>query len=101
MQKMRFLGFAKSSLSRTSLLNLYYQTQNHEKLENLVREMEEGGTKFSKYTFGTLISAYRATSRMEGIDKLLALLEYDPIRSLHLDWTLYAITTTLVDCLPK
>ena len=91
MQKMRHLGFARSSLSRSCLLNLYYQTQNHEKLENLVREMQEDGIKFSNYTFGTLINAYAATSNREGIDKLLAQLEDDPIRSLHLDWSLYAI----------
>ncbi|KAL4395455.1 hypothetical protein AHAS_Ahas02G0253700 [Arachis hypogaea] len=35
MEKMRALGFARSILSRNVLLNLYYQTQNYDKLENL------------------------------------------------------------------
>ncbi|KAL1369308.1 hypothetical protein AAHE18_02G186900 [Arachis hypogaea] len=37
MEKMRALGFARSILSRNVLLNLYYQTQNYDKLENLPR----------------------------------------------------------------
>ncbi|XP_016196111.1 pentatricopeptide repeat-containing protein At2g20710, mitochondrial [Arachis ipaensis] len=73
MEKMRALGFATSILSRNVLLNLYYQTQNYDKLENLVCEMQEEGINFNSYTFGTLISAYAASSNTEGIDKLLAL----------------------------
>ncbi|XP_057756450.1 pentatricopeptide repeat-containing protein At2g20710, mitochondrial-like [Arachis stenosperma] len=61
MEKMRALGFAMSIFSRNVLLNLYYQTQNYDKLENL------------------------------GIDKLLAQLEHNRIWYWHLDWTVYAI----------
>ncbi|XLR14663.1 hypothetical protein S83_042601 [Arachis hypogaea] len=91
MEKMRALGFARSILSRNVLLNLYYQTQNYDKLENLICEMQEEGINFNSYTFGTLISAYAATSKTEGIGKLLAQLEHNRIRYWHLDWTVYAI----------
>ncbi|QHO25668.1 hypothetical protein HN51_048975 [Arachis hypogaea] len=91
MEKMRASGFARSILSRNVLLNLYYQTQNYDKLENLVCEMQEEGINFNSYTFGTLISAYAATSNTEGIDKLLAQLEHNWIQYWHLDWTVYAI----------
>ncbi|XP_057745650.1 pentatricopeptide repeat-containing protein At2g20710, mitochondrial-like [Arachis stenosperma] len=90
MEKMRALGFARSILSRNVLLNLYYQTQNYDKLENLVCEMQEG-INFNSYTFGTLISAFAATSKAEGIDKLLTQLEHNRIQYWHLDCTVYAI----------
>nr|XP_025637965.1 pentatricopeptide repeat-containing protein At2g20710, mitochondrial [Arachis hypogaea] len=66
-------------------------SKNYDKLENLICEMQEEGINFNSYTFGTLISAYAATSKTEGIGKLLAQLEHNRIRYWHLDWTVYAI----------
>ncbi|KAG6693937.1 hypothetical protein I3842_09G025600 [Carya illinoinensis] len=40
MQKMRDLGLDRTTVSYNVLLNLYYQTRNHEKLDTLVHEME-------------------------------------------------------------
>ncbi|KAJ0041239.1 hypothetical protein Pint_26647 [Pistacia integerrima] len=87
MQKMRDLGFARTSLAYNVLLNLYYQTANYKKLDSLMHEMQEKGIAHDKFTMGIRLSAFGATSDVEGIDKTLAVMESDP--DVVVDWTVY------------
>ncbi|XP_024191142.2 pentatricopeptide repeat-containing protein At2g20710, mitochondrial [Rosa chinensis] len=89
MQKMRDLGFCRTSWSYNDLLNLYYKTGNHEKFDSLMSEMEENGIGFDRFTYGIRLSAAAAASDLEGIDKILAEWESDP--KILVDWTNYAI----------
>ncbi|XP_031265364.1 pentatricopeptide repeat-containing protein At2g20710, mitochondrial-like [Pistacia vera] len=87
MQKMRDLGFARTSLAYNVLLNLYYQTANYEKLNSLMHEMQEKGIACDKITMGIRLNAFGATSDVEAIDKTLAMMESDP--NFVWDWTVY------------
>ncbi|XP_062003898.1 pentatricopeptide repeat-containing protein At2g20710, mitochondrial-like [Rosa rugosa] len=89
MQKMRDLGFSRTSLSYNVLLNLYYKTGHCAKFDSLMSEMEENGIGFDRFTYGIRLSAAAAASDLEGIDKILAEWESDP-KSL-LDWINYAV----------
>ncbi|KAM5559184.1 pentatricopeptide repeat-containing protein [Rosa sericea] len=89
MQKMRDLGFSRTSLSYNVLLNLYYKTGHRAKFDSLMSEMEENGIGFDRFTYGIRLSAAAAASDLEGIDKILAECESDP-KSL-VSWTTYAV----------
>lgn len=71
MQKMRDLGLDRITVSYNVLLNLYYQSRNHEKLDTLVHKMEEKGIPFDKFSFDIRLSACSAASNFEGIYKIL------------------------------
>ncbi|KAJ0028316.1 hypothetical protein Pint_36308 [Pistacia integerrima] len=78
MQKMRDLGLARTSLPYNDLLNLYYRTANYKKLDSLMHEMQEKCIGHDKVTMCIRISAFGATSDVEGIDKTLAMMKSDP-----------------------
>ncbi|XP_031265403.1 pentatricopeptide repeat-containing protein At2g20710, mitochondrial-like [Pistacia vera] len=89
MQEMGDLGlFARTPLMYNSMLYLYYQTGNYEKLDSLMREMEEKGIGYDKKTFCIRLSAYAAASDVEGIDKIVNLMESNPI--VLVGWETYA-----------
>ncbi|KAJ0027698.1 hypothetical protein Pint_36299 [Pistacia integerrima] len=56
-------------LAYNVLLNLYYQTANYKKHESHIHEMQEKGIGHDKFTMGIRLSAFGATSDVEGIDK--------------------------------
>ncbi|KAJ0028799.1 hypothetical protein Pint_36289 [Pistacia integerrima] len=89
MQEISDLGlFAGVPLIYNSMLNLYYKTGNYEKFDSLIREMEEKGIGYNKMTFCIRLNAYAATSDVEGIDKIVNLMESYP--TVLLDWEFYA-----------
>ncbi|XP_031283658.1 pentatricopeptide repeat-containing protein At2g20710, mitochondrial-like [Pistacia vera] len=89
MQEMGDLGlFARTPLIYNSMLNLYYKTGNYEKFDSLIHEMEEKGISSNKITFCIRLNAYAATSDVEGIDKIVNLMESCP--TVLLDWEFYA-----------
>lgn len=77
-QKMKELGFIKSSLSYNVMLGLYSRVGKHEKLKVLIQEMEGNGIKCDQYTFNILLNAYAVTYDIEGMEKLLKEMEDDP-----------------------
>ncbi|XP_050383317.1 pentatricopeptide repeat-containing protein At2g20710, mitochondrial-like [Argentina anserina] len=87
-QRMRDLGFSRTSWSYNCLLNLYYKTENHEKFDSLLGEMEEKGIPFDSFTYGIRLGAAAAASDLEEIDKIMTEWESNP--SVYLDWSNYA-----------
>ncbi|KAJ0028807.1 hypothetical protein Pint_36280 [Pistacia integerrima] len=92
MQKMKYLGLAKYPLVYNTLLKLDYQNENYEKLDSLMHEMEEKGIGCDKVTFGIRLSAYAATSDVNGIEDTVTLMESDS--SGVLDWETYFIAAS-------
>ncbi|XP_031265388.1 pentatricopeptide repeat-containing protein At2g20710, mitochondrial-like [Pistacia vera] len=89
MQEMSDLGFfIRTPLLYNSMLNLYYKTGNFEKFDSLIHEMEEKGISYNKMTFCIRLNAYAAASDVEGIDKIVNMMEFYP--TVLLDWELYA-----------
>ncbi|XP_031283144.1 pentatricopeptide repeat-containing protein At2g20710, mitochondrial-like [Pistacia vera] len=88
MQEMSDLGLSPRTPSvYNSMLNLYYQTGNYEKLDSLMHEMKEKGIGYDKITCSIRLSAYAAASDVEGIDKIVNLMESNP--TVLLDWKIY------------
>lgn len=88
-EKMRDLGFARTSLAYNVLLSLYYKTGNTDKFDVLLNVMEESGIGCDRFTYGIRLSAYTAASDHEGIDKVLAEWESNP--GFQLNWTSYSV----------
>ncbi|KAA8524401.1 hypothetical protein F0562_010808 [Nyssa sinensis] len=89
MQKMRDLGFSRTSLSYNAMLKLYSQMGKDEKLDFLMAEMEEKGISCDKFTFNIRLNAYAAASDIEGMEKLLMKMEVYPLFSI--DWNAYVV----------
>jgi pentatricopeptide repeat protein len=89
MQKMRELGFLKTSLSYNVMLNLYSRIGKTEKQDIIIQEMEEKGIEWDTFTFNIRLNAYAATSDIEGMEKLLMKMEADPV--ITIDWNAYVV----------
>lgn len=89
MQKMRELGFLKTSLSFNVMLNLYSRMGKTEKLHVLTKEMEEMGIDWDMFTFNIRLNAYVAMSDIKEMERLLTKMEADPL--ITIDWNSYVV----------
>ncbi|XP_027127346.1 pentatricopeptide repeat-containing protein At2g20710, mitochondrial [Coffea arabica] len=64
-------------LSYCIMLNLYSKLGKREKLEKLVRQMEQEGITFDKPAYCILLNAYALNSDIEAMEKLLKKMEDD------------------------
>ncbi|KAI3823930.1 hypothetical protein L1987_05376 [Smallanthus sonchifolius] len=78
MQKLRETWRIVSPLPFNILLNLYYNVGNWEKMEALTKEMEKYGLFPDKYSFTPRLSAYAANGNIEGLNKIMEIMEADP-----------------------
>lgn len=76
MQKLRDMGYNRT-LAYNILMKLYYSLGNWERLDNLMKEMEEKGINFDMCTYTTRLSAYAAASDSEGVDKIVKMMEFN------------------------
>ncbi|KAL5984394.1 hypothetical protein ACLOJK_018498 [Asimina triloba] len=94
-KKMKDLGYA-NSLSYNTLMNLYLQTKQYEKLDGVVKEMNENGISCNKFTYGMLMTKFVATSDIDQMEATLKRLEDDP--KVIAAWEVYSIAA---DCYKK
>lgn len=78
MQQLRDLGYATNPIGYNVLMNVHYRMGNWQKIDALMNEMEEKGIGHDKFTLSIRLSAYVAASDIEGVDKIMGLLESDP-----------------------
>ncbi|CAK7349798.1 unnamed protein product [Dovyalis caffra] len=83
MQKMKELRFVKVRHYNV-MLSLYNLMGKHEKLDTLVKEMEEKGIHGDMCAFNIRLNAYGAISNIEEMEKLLNKMETDP--RINIDW---------------
>ncbi|KAM3343627.1 pentatricopeptide repeat-containing protein, mitochondrial [Capsicum galapagoense] len=89
MQKVRDMRFNRTPLCYNFMMNMYYQTGNWEKMDNMMNEMEGKGIIFDQFTLMIRLSAYAAAGDSGGIDKIAMMLESD--KRITLDWNVYTI----------
>lgn len=89
MQKMRDIGYAKSSLCYNILMNLYKQMGYFDKLDALMVEMEKKGIPGNQFTYSIRLVAYAAASDIEGMDETMKRVETNP--KIVLDWKFYSV----------
>ncbi|KAJ8534891.1 hypothetical protein K7X08_016619 [Anisodus acutangulus] len=89
MQKMRDMGFASTPLCYNFMMNMYYQTGNWEKVDEMMNEMEGKGIVFDQFTLMIWLSAYAAAGDSDGIDKIATMMESD--KRITVDWNTYSI----------
>ncbi|KAI3456268.1 hypothetical protein Pfo_012931 [Paulownia fortunei] len=83
MQKVRDLGYASKPIWYNLMMNLYYQLGNREKLGDLLIEMEAKGISYDQFTLSVCLSACAMASDAVGMDKILRIMESDPLVVVH------------------
>ncbi|KAG5512956.1 hypothetical protein RHGRI_038625 [Rhododendron griersonianum] len=89
MQKMREFGVVRKSLSFNVMLNLYSKMGKQENFDALIQEMEEKGISCYQSTLYNRLKAYAAVPDINGMEKLLSLMEAN--RLFTVDWNAYII----------
>ncbi|KAM0054309.1 putative tetratricopeptide-like helical domain superfamily [Helianthus debilis subsp. tardiflorus] len=77
MQKLRDSGRVSTPLPFNILLNLYYNVGKWEKMDAIANEMENAGFYQDKYSFTPRLRAYAATGNIEGLNKIMEIMEAD------------------------
>lgn len=78
MQKLRESGRILTPMPYNSLSNLYYNIGNWAKLDALANEMEKNGLYPDKYSLTPRLNAYAANGNIEGLYKIMEVMEADP-----------------------
>nr|GLL24112.1 pentatricopeptide repeat-containing protein At2g20710, mitochondrial-like [Ipomoea trifida] len=89
MQKLRDMGWAKTPLPYNIMMNLYYSMGRWEKVDGIMKEMDEKGLFHDRYTVGIRLSAYAAAGDSAGIDKIVEVIESNP--KITLTWNTYGV----------
>ncbi|PIA55325.1 hypothetical protein AQUCO_00800217v1 [Aquilegia coerulea] len=89
MNKMKELGFMKTSMAYNVMGNLYTKVGQFEKLNPIMAEMRKEGIPPNKVTFSIRLSGYAATSNIDGIERTIQIMEAAP--EVTMDWNCYAI----------
>ncbi|PIA55307.1 hypothetical protein AQUCO_00800200v1 [Aquilegia coerulea] len=87
MGQMRKLGLVNSTDAYNLMLNFYANVGQYENLDKLLVEMNVKRVRPDKATFGICLTAYEATSDINGMEKILHTIDTNP--DIVLDWTLY------------
>ncbi|KAJ0647533.1 putative tetratricopeptide-like helical domain superfamily [Helianthus annuus] len=75
MQTLRDTGRVSTPLPFNILLNLYYNAGKWEKMDAIANEMENAGFNQDKYSFTPRLRAYAATGNIEGLKKIMEIVE--------------------------
>ncbi|KAK1422662.1 hypothetical protein QVD17_17948 [Tagetes erecta] len=78
MQKLRESGRILTPMPYNCLSNLYYNTGNWAKMDALANEMEKNGLYPDKYSLTPRLNAYVAKGDIEGLNKIMEVMEADP-----------------------
>ncbi|KAI6696612.1 hypothetical protein NL676_016731 [Syzygium grande] len=92
LEKMRHLGFSRSVLCFTNLLNLYYRTGDYDKVDALINEMEEQKIHLNRYIYSIWLSASTAASDTEKFEMILTRMKMDA--NFVWDWTAGVVVTS-------
>ncbi|KAF5181633.1 Pentatricopeptide repeat-containing protein [Thalictrum thalictroides] len=88
MQKMKDMGFASSALCYNDLMCLYTNTEEYEKVPELLKEMKENGVTPDNFSYRICINSYGAQSKIEEMEKVLTEMICQP--NITMDWNTYA-----------
>ncbi|XP_030512522.2 pentatricopeptide repeat-containing protein At2g20710, mitochondrial-like [Rhodamnia argentea] len=92
LEKMRHLGFPRSVLCFTNLLNLYYRTGDYNKVDALINEMDEEKIHLNRYIYSIWLSASTAASDTEKFEMILTRMKMDA--NFVWDWTTGVVVTS-------
>ncbi|KAK6932559.1 Pentatricopeptide repeat [Dillenia turbinata] len=88
MEEIRDMGTPRMPAIFNSMMNLYYQTGNYGKLDDVMHEMEVRGIPSDSYAYGIRLSAYADASDVQGIDKIVAMVHAD---AANMDYGFFAV----------
>lgn len=92
LETMRHLGFPRSVLCFTNLLNLYYRTGDYGKVDALINEMEEEKINLNRYIYSIWLSASTAASDTEKFEMIVKRMKMDA--NFVWDWTTGVVVTS-------
>ncbi|KAI5590815.1 hypothetical protein POPTR_004G042500v4 [Populus trichocarpa] len=89
LQKMKEMGFAKSSLTYNDIMCLYTNVGQHEKVPQVLNEMKENNVLPDNFSYRLCINSFGARDDLEGMEKILNEMEHQP--DIVMDWNTYAV----------
>ena len=89
LQKMKELGFASTPLPYNGLMCLYTNTNQLEKIPDVLLEMQENGVSPDSFSYRLCINSYGARSALNSMEKILK--EMESKSNIHKDWITYAM----------
>ncbi|KAJ6396885.1 hypothetical protein OIU77_021840 [Salix suchowensis] len=89
LQKMKEMGFVKSSLTYNDIMCLYTNVGQHEMVPQLLNEMKENYVLPDNFSYRLCINSYGARGDLEGMEKILNEMEHQP--DIVMDWNTYAV----------
>ncbi|KAG6754855.1 hypothetical protein POTOM_040654 [Populus tomentosa] len=92
LQKMKEMGFAKSSLSYNDIMCLYTNVGQHEKVPQVLNEMKENNVSPDNFSYRLCMNSYGARGDLEGMEKMLNEMEHQP--DIVVDWNSYAVAAS-------
>lgn len=87
-ETMKETGISMDTRCYNLLMNMYYQMNEHGKLDDLMFKMEENGIPFDQFTLSIRLSAYATASNIEGIEKTI--IKISSMSQTAIDWTIYS-----------
>lgn len=89
LQKMKELGFASTPLPYNGLMCLYINTDQFEKIPDVLSEMQENGISPDNFSYRLCINSYGARSDLNSMEKILE--EMESKSHIRIDWMTYSM----------
>ncbi|XP_058083100.1 pentatricopeptide repeat-containing protein At4g21705, mitochondrial-like [Magnolia sinica] len=93
MQKMKDLGFASVALPYNDLMCLYTNTDQHEKVPDVLAEMKENDVPPDNFSYTICMNSYGARSDIDGMEMVLEEMECQP--HITVEWNTYALVANI------
>lgn len=88
MEKLKYLGFAKYTLTYNQMMTLYMKTQQFEKVPLVIQEMKKNGISLNKYSYNIWMNCCATFSDIGQVEEVLNEMECDD--NIDPDWTFYS-----------
>ncbi|KAF7803462.1 pentatricopeptide repeat-containing protein [Senna tora] len=89
LQKMKDLGFASSPLSYNDIMCLYTNIGQHEKVIDVLNEMQKNKVLPDNFSYRICINSYGVRSDIDGMERILN--EMENQSHIVMDWNTYAV----------
>ncbi|KAL8152156.1 hypothetical protein V2J09_009916 [Rumex salicifolius] len=89
LEKMKEMGFASSPLTYNDIMCLYTNTNQHQKVPEVLAEMKKNHVFPDNYSYRICISSFGVKSDIDGMEKMMK--EMETQSHIAVDWNTYAV----------
>lgn len=88
MERLKYLGFAKYTLTYNQMMTLYMKAQQFEKVPLVIQEMKKNGISLNKYSYNIWVNCCATFLDIDQVEEVLNEMECDDNIDPH--WTFYS-----------